>query len=478
MRPTAPSVPLKLKGFSGTGSLFSGRVDLTGDEDLLLEDGDNVYGLCIQRRLTYLLGGVGGELCSCLALSYTGYKGARISSGRKKSQGLNSGDDGNTRDGGKTVGGAIGARGGGIGDSLLASLYACMVLNIWGSSWKGEMDSVAKRSLDRSSEVLEEVFPVRLGNSPVKPGRQETARAYDAALAEGRGYAGNLPKCNRCNSYHNGNALLSMVNVVGLVMWRWIWVRCPKMKEPSKWGARARAMCVVENPLPAFECGHGVRCCIPLFEWHDFLTVQGDTPRGQKMILRSLAIIDDLFDQLQGACCFSKIDLRSGYHQLSRPRVEEHEVHLKDDFRLTQEGEVVLPKFSKCEFWLQEVQFLGHVVNRDGIHVDPSKVESVKNWMTPESPTEIRSFLGLAGYYRRFWESADAAGKSYSICVKTVEDSMRKILYTHDMDEEALGIRTRREYDFPTSDSSVRVRYYLDAGGYASKLVLWFSVGS
>ncbi|GJY54661.1 hypothetical protein Tco_0446325 [Tanacetum coccineum] len=348
MRPTAPSVPLKLKGI---GSLFSGRVDLTGDEDLLLEDGDNVYGLCIQRRLTYLLGGVGGELCSCLALSYTGYKGARISSGRKKSQGLNSGDDGNTRDGGKTVGGAIGARGGGIGDSLLASLYACMVLNIWGSSWKGEMDSVAKRSLDRSSEVLEEVFPVRLGNSPVKPGRQETARAYDAALAEGRGYAGNLPKCNRCNSYHNGNALLSMVNVVGLVMWRWIWVRCPKMKEPSKWGARARAMCVVENPLPAFECGHGVRCCIPLFEWHDFLTVQGDTPRGQKMILRSLAM---------------------------------------------------------------------------------------------------------------FWESADAAGKSYSICVKTVEDSMRKILYTHDMDEEALGIRTRREYDFPTSDSSVRVSYHQD----------------
>ncbi|GJT69758.1 hypothetical protein Tco_1029044 [Tanacetum coccineum] len=163
-------VVVVVEGFSGTGSLFSGRVDLTGDEDLLLEDGDNVYGLCIQRRLTYLLGGVGGELCSCLALSYTGYKGARISSGRKKSQGLNSGDDGNTRDGGKTVGGAIGARGGGIGDSLLASLYACMVLNIWGSSWKGEMDSVAKRSLDRSSEVLEEVFPVRLGNSPVKPG--------------------------------------------------------------------------------------------------------------------------------------------------------------------------------------------------------------------------------------------------------------------------------------------------------------------
>ncbi|GJR28400.1 putative reverse transcriptase domain-containing protein [Tanacetum coccineum] len=63
---------------------------------------------------------------------------------------------------------------------------------------------------------------------------------------------------------------------------------------------------------------------------------------------------------------------------------------------------------SQSCIWLtkaQEVQFLGHVVNRDGIHVDPSKVESVKNWKTPESSTEIRSFLGLAGYYRRFIEN-------------------------------------------------------------------------
>ncbi|GJX69336.1 putative reverse transcriptase domain-containing protein [Tanacetum coccineum] len=78
---------------------------------------------------------------------------------------------------------------------------------------------------------------------------------------------------------------------------------------------------------------------------------------------------------------------------------EEHEVHLKTILDLLK-TEMLYAKFSKCEFWLKEVQFLGHVVNRDGIHVDPSKVESVKNWKTPESPTEIRSFLGLAGYYR------------------------------------------------------------------------------
>ncbi|GKA13988.1 putative reverse transcriptase domain-containing protein [Tanacetum coccineum] len=83
---------------------------------------------------------------------------------------------------------------------------------------------------------------------------------------------------------------------------------------------------------------------------------------------------------------------------------EEHEVYLKTILDLLKK-EKLYAKFSKYEFWLQEVQFLGHVVNHDGIHVDPSKVESVKNWKTPESSTEIRSFLGLAGYYRRFIET-------------------------------------------------------------------------
>ncbi|GJZ54367.1 putative reverse transcriptase domain-containing protein [Tanacetum coccineum] len=83
---------------------------------------------------------------------------------------------------------------------------------------------------------------------------------------------------------------------------------------------------------------------------------------------------------------------------------EEHEAHLKMILDLLKK-EKLYANFSKCEFWLQEVQFLGHVVNHDGIHVDPIKVESVKNWKTPESSTEIRSFLGLAGYYRRFIEN-------------------------------------------------------------------------
>nr|GEZ91461.1 putative reverse transcriptase domain-containing protein [Tanacetum cinerariifolium] len=171
--------------------------------------------------------------------------------------------------------------------------------------------------------------------------------------------------------------------------------------------------------------------------------------------------IDDLFDQLQGLNYFSKIDLRFGYHQLRvreedipktafrtryghfeftimpfsltnapavfmdlmnrvcRPYLdkfviffiddvliyskskEEHEVHLKLILELLKK-EKLFGKFSMCEFLLQEVHFLGHVVNSEGIHVDPSKIEAVKNWKSTKTPTEIHSFLGLAGYYRRF----------------------------------------------------------------------------
>ncbi|GJX94805.1 putative reverse transcriptase domain-containing protein [Tanacetum coccineum] len=82
--------------------------------------------------------------------------------------------------------------------------------------------------------------------------------------------------------------------------------------------------------------------------------------------------------------------------------------------KLTIKNRYPLPRIDDLFDQLQEVQFLGHVVNRDGIHVDPSKVESVKNWKIPESSTEIRSFLGLAGYYRRFiGERGGGVNKTY-----------------------------------------------------------------
>ncbi|GJY85096.1 putative reverse transcriptase domain-containing protein [Tanacetum coccineum] len=88
--------------------------------------------------------------------------------------------------------------------------------------------------------------------------------------------------------------------------------------------------------------------------------------------------IDDLFDQLQGSNVYSEIDLGSGCQQFRIPKVK----------------------------------FLGHVIDSKGIHVDPAKIESIKDWASPKTPTEIRQFLGLAGYYRRFIEGFSKIAKS------------------------------------------------------------------
>ncbi|KAL1555324.1 hypothetical protein AAHA92_15780 [Salvia divinorum] len=196
-----------------------------------------------------------------------------------------------------------------------------------------------------------------------------------------------------------------------------------------------------------------VRMCIDYRELNK-LTLKNKYP---------LPRIDDLFDQLRGAGVFSKMDLRSGYHQLKVRREDipktafrtryghyefivmpfgltnapavfidlmnrvfhpyldkfvlvfiddvlvysKSEKEHKDHLRITLEtlrAEKLYAKFSKCEFWLKEVNFLGHVVTAEGIRVDPAKVEAVQLWKTPKTPNEIRSFLGLAGYYRRFIE--------------------------------------------------------------------------
>ncbi|XP_070057442.1 uncharacterized mitochondrial protein AtMg00860-like [Nicotiana tomentosiformis] len=100
----------------------------------------------------------------------------------------------------------------------------------------------------------------------------------------------------------------------------------------------------------------------------------------------SLPRIDDLFDQLKGARVFSKINLRSGYHQL-KIRMEKHEHHLRVVLQTLREQKLYA-KFSK--------------LSGEGIKVDPKKIEAVQSWPCPTTATEIRSFLGLAGFYRRF----------------------------------------------------------------------------
>ncbi|KAG8489137.1 hypothetical protein CXB51_017198 [Gossypium anomalum] len=113
--------------------------------------------------------------------------------------------------------------------------------------------------------------------------------------------------------------------------------------------------------------------------------------------------IDDLFDQLKGTTVFSKIDLRSGYYQL---RVKDSDVP-KTAFCMrailqTLRDKQLYAKFSKSEFWLKEVRFLGHIVSGDRIRVDPSKILAIIDWKPLRNVSEVRSFSGLAGYYRRF----------------------------------------------------------------------------
>ncbi|GJS29209.1 putative reverse transcriptase domain-containing protein [Tanacetum coccineum] len=124
--------------------------------------------------------------------------------------------------------------------------------------------------------------------------------------------------------------------------------------------------------------------------------------------------INDLFDQLKGSRVYSKIDLRSGYHQLRvheedipksafRTRYGHYEFQVMP-FSLTNapavfmdlinqllKKEELYAKFSKCEFWIPKVQFLGHVIDSKGIHVDPAKIESIKDWASPKTATEIRA---------------------------------------------------------------------------------------
>nr|GFB42690.1 putative reverse transcriptase domain-containing protein [Tanacetum cinerariifolium] len=90
-----------------------------------------------------------------------------------------------------------------------------------------------------------------------------------------------------------------------------------------------------------------------------------------------------------------------------------HEGHLKLILKLLKEK--VYAKFSKCEFWLSKVQFLGHVIDSEGIHVDPVKIEAIKDWESPKTPIEIRQYLGLAGYYKRFIEALPEGSENFVV---------------------------------------------------------------
>ncbi|GKA47435.1 putative reverse transcriptase domain-containing protein [Tanacetum coccineum] len=135
--------------------------------------------------------------------------------------------------------------------------------------------------------------------------------------------------------------------------------------------------------------------------------------------------IDDLFDQLQGSSIYSKIDLRSGYQQLRvreedipktafRTRYGHYEFQVMP-FGLTNTPSVFMDLMNRNKQEHEEhLKLILELLKKEefqGIHVDPAKIESIKDWASPKSPTEIRQFLGLAGYYRRFIEGFSKIAK-------------------------------------------------------------------
>nr|GEU57054.1 hypothetical protein [Tanacetum cinerariifolium] len=128
---------------------------------------------------------------------------------------------------------------------------------------------------------------------------------------------------------------------------------------------------------------------------------------------------------------------------------EEHEEHLKLILELLKKEELYA-KFSKCELWIPKVQFLGHVIDSKGIHMDPTKIESIKDWASPKSPTEIYQFLGLVGYYRRFIKGFSKIAKSMTKL--TQKNTHEKNYTTHDLELGAMvfALKMWRHYFYGT----------------------------
>ena len=82
---------------------------------------------------------------------------------------------------------------------------------------------------------------------------------------------------------------------------------------------------------------------------------------------------------------------------------EEHKYHLKIVFQELWEHQL-FTKFSKCDFFKDKIQYLGDVVTKEGIFVDPEKIQTIEYWLVPKNVTNVRSFMGITGYYRRFIE--------------------------------------------------------------------------
>ncbi|GJW21197.1 putative reverse transcriptase domain-containing protein [Tanacetum coccineum] len=246
--------------------------------------------------------------------------------------------------------------------------------------------------------------------------RQETARAYAAALTENRGYDGNLPKCNRC--------ALPVVNHIRLAPSEMIEVCAVKnvvlilgmILSDIKNRSCSQELTTLLNQLQGAWLFLQDRSSVQVIT--SLRVEEEDIRRKNTFTTRyghfeftvmpfGLTNAPAIFMDLMNRVCKPYLDkfviVFIDDILIYSKSEEEHEVHLKTILDLLKK-EKLYAKFSKCEFWLKEVQFLGHVVNRDGIHVDPSKC------LHPDGSP--KDFVVIVDASNKVWVRAECSGQS------------------------------------------------------------------
>ncbi|GJR21910.1 putative reverse transcriptase domain-containing protein [Tanacetum coccineum] len=243
------------------------------------------------------------------------------------------------------------------------------------------------------------------------PKRQNVAWAYTTGSSEKKPYGGSKPLCPKCNYYHDGPCApkCHKCNRVGYLD------RDCKSHANSNTANNQRGTGAVGSgnaPAKVYTVGNAetnpdsnvVTGC-PIFLAH--VTTKDTEDKSEEKRLKDVPIVRDFPEvfpkDLVGIPPPRQVEFRIDLVPGAAPNKKEHEEHLKLILKLLKKEELYA-KFSKYEFWIPKVQFLSHVIDCQGIHVDPTKIESIKDWSSPKSPTEIRQFLGLVGCYRRFIE--------------------------------------------------------------------------
>jgi hypothetical protein len=148
---------------------------------------------------------------------------------------------------------------------------------------------------------------------------------------------------------------------------------------------------------------------------------------------------------------------------------EENEEHLRLALQKLQERRLYA-KWSKCEFWMNHVAFFGHVISKGGISVDPSKVQDVLTWNVPMSVSNIRSFLGLAGYYRRFIEGFSKISKHMTELLE--KDKKFEWMFACEASFQELKRRLTTTLILVMPDMQKPFSIYCDASGHGLACVL------